>query len=255
MTRTKLSTAIVALGFLAVVPAVASAQTNLSGVWEVTMTTPQGDNTVDVSFKQEGEALTGELTSPLGVAAFKGSLIKDALTVVANIDVQGTAVELTFNAKVTGDTLAGMVNFGGLGEAPFSGKRKGTAAATTASASATTAPAPVPAPAAATSTAGAAGAISGNWTISLNVQGNEIPLTASFTQEGAALSGSLTGEQGSMPVKGTMTGNALKLEFTAPTPNGDLAVVMTGTLVGGALSGKMDISGLGEADWKGQRAK
>jgi hypothetical protein len=30
---------------------------------------------------------------------------------------------------------------------------------------------------------------------------------------------------------------------------------MSGLLVGGALSGKMDISGLGEAEWKGQRAK
>jgi hypothetical protein len=255
MTRTKLSAAIVALGFLTVVPAVASAQVNVSGAWEVTMTTPQGDNTVDVSFKQQGEALTGELTSPLGVAPFKGTLVKDALTVVANIDVQGTAVELTFNAKVTGDTLAGMVNFGGLGEAPFSGKRKGTAASIAAPAAASTASAPAPAPAAATSTAGAAGAISGNWAISLNVGGQEMPLTASFTQEGTALSGSLTSEQGSMPVKGTMTGNALKLEFTAPTPNGDLAVVMTGTLVGGALTGKMDISGLGEAEWTGQRAK
>ncbi len=246
MTRLKL--AVAALAVLALVPAAASAQVaqvNVTGVWEVSMITPQGPTTLDVSFKQNGEAITGELTSPLGVAPFKGTLVKDALVVVASLDVQGTALELTFNAKVAGDSLAGTVKFGDLGEAPFAGKRKAGAAAS-APAAASARPAQAPAPA-----AGAGGNINGNWTIVLNIQGMEIPLTATFKVEGGKVTGTLNSDQGAMDVAGTMTGNSLKLQFTAP---GDMAVVMTGDLAGGGLSGKMNISGLGDADWTGKRA-
>ncbi len=255
MKRTKLSRsavlAVFALAVLALVPAVAAAQVNVAGAWEVTMVTPQGANTVDVTFQQQGTAITGELNSPLGAAPFKGTLTGDALTVVAALDVQGTAIELTFNAKVTGDTLAGNVKFGDLGEAPFTGKRKPAGAP---AAAAAPAPAASPAPAAAAGAAGNSG-INGNWSLSLNVAGQEIPLTGTFTLAGNKLTGSLTSDQGTMPVNGTMTGDALKLEFTAPTPNGDLPVVMTGNLSAGALSGKMNIAGLGDADWTGSRAK
>jgi hypothetical protein len=249
MTRTKLSAAaFAAVAILALVPMVVAAQTNVAGPWEITMVTPQGPNTVDVRFEQSGSAVTGDLTSPLGVASFKGTLAGDALTVVASLDVQGTALELTFNAKVTGDTLAGTVKLGDLGEAPFTGKRKAVDAAPASARAA--APA---APAAATTAP--AGSVSGNWNITINVQGQEIPLAATFTQDGGKLTGSFTSDQGTMAVAGTMTGNALKLEFIAPTPNGDLPVVMTGDLAAGALSGKMNIAGLGDADWVGQRAK
>ena len=254
MTRTKLSpAALVALAVFALVPGVAGAQTSIAGAWEVTMVTPQGPNTVDVTFQQQGSAVTGELTSPLGVAPFKGTLTGDALMVVAALDVQGTAIELTFNAKVTGDTLAGNVKFGDLGEAPFTGKRKAAGTAPAAG----LAPAASPAPATTTSSAAAGNAgINGNWTINLNVGGMDIPLTGTFTLSGSTLTGTLTSDQGSMQLtKGTMNGDALRAEFIAPTPNGDLAVVMTGTLAAGALSGKMNITGLGDADWTGQRAK
>ena len=238
-------------------PAVALAQTDINGVWEVTMTTPQGPNTVDVTFKQQGEAVTGELTSPLGVAPFKGTLVSDALKVVAQIDVQGTALELTFDAKVTPTSLAGTVKFGDFGEAPFEGKRK--AGATAAAAAAVAAPAAAPAAAAATTAApdaaASAAGINGNWNITIDIQGQQMPLTATFAQEGTKLSGSLTSDQGTMPISGTMTGDAMKVEFVAPTPNGDLPIVMTGTLGASGLAGKMNIQGLGDADWVGSRAK
>jgi hypothetical protein len=233
--------AVAALAVLTLVPGAASAQVNVTGAWVVDMVSPQGPTTVDVNMKQDGEALTGELTTPLGVAPFKGTLVKDALKVVAAIDMQGTALELTFTAKVTGDTLAGTVKFGDFGEAPFTGKRKAGAPAAAAAAAR-------PAPAA----AGASAGINGNWTIILNIQGMEIPLAATFTMEGGKVTGTLTSDQGAMSVAGTMTGNALKLEFTAP---GDLAVVMTGDLGASGLAGKMNIAGLGDADWTGQRSK
>src|SRR5690349_11362078 len=81
MTRKAFVAAAVAAFVLASVPAFA--QINVTGAWEVTMVTPQGENTVDVNFKQDGQNITGELVSPLGNAPFKGTLSQDALKVVA----------------------------------------------------------------------------------------------------------------------------------------------------------------------------
>jgi len=247
-----------AIGVLASAPAFA--QVNVTGAWAVTMTTPQGDQTVDVNFKQDGQNVTGELVSPLGNAPFKGTIMQDALKVVASVDVQGTALELTFDAKVTGDTLAGTVKFGDFGDAPFTGKRKAAgAAATTTTAAApatTTAPAAASTTAGATTTAGAAtttagGALSGTWNLTVEIAGNQLPITANLQQNGTAVTGTMATPQGEVPIKGTLNGNNLSLDFEVP---GGMAVSMTGTLNGTALAGKMNIPGFGEGDWTGKKA-
>ena len=43
--------------------------------------------------------------------------------------VQGQTIDITMTGKRTGDTMAGMVDFGGLGEAPWTAKRKTEGAA------------------------------------------------------------------------------------------------------------------------------
>ena len=52
------------LALTLVVPAVATAQADVSGAWEVTIDSPQGAMTIDADLKQSGEVLTGMITSP-----------------------------------------------------------------------------------------------------------------------------------------------------------------------------------------------
>jgi hypothetical protein len=153
---------------------------------------------------------------------------------------------------VTGDTLAGTVKFGDFGDAPFTGKRKAAGAApaaatTTAPASATTAASSTSA--AATTTAG--GALSGTWNLTVDIAGNQLPITAVLQQNGNAVTGSFTTPQGEVPVKGTMTGNNLTLDFEVP---GGMAVSMIGSLGPNGLTGKMSIPGFGDGDWTGKKA-
>ena len=240
MTRfTSLALATVLVGALA---GTASAQ-SIDGVWEVSLDTPQGVTTIDATMKQQGETVTGQVTSPLGSVEFKGTFVNDSLTIAYAVPVQGQTIDITMNGKRTGDTMAGTVNFGGLGEAPWTAKRK---AANSAAA----------APAAPVAAAGAGGPASGKWDIVL-VMGpaGEFPMTADFTQAGEKVTGTISSQMGSMPVTGSMVGDALKLEFVAPTPNGDLAITMTGTLGPDGFSGKTTVPGLGDADWTGKRAK
>jgi hypothetical protein len=88
MTRKVLVVA-AAIAALGLASGSAFAQQNVTGAWQLTMATPQGDNTVDVTFKQDGQNITGELISPLGTAPFKGTIVQDTMKVVASVDMQG----------------------------------------------------------------------------------------------------------------------------------------------------------------------
>src|SRR4029450_6365721 len=59
----------VALVLFAAAPAVA--QTSVAGDWDVTIVSPQGPNTVRVTFKQEGEKISGIFKSQMGELPFE----------------------------------------------------------------------------------------------------------------------------------------------------------------------------------------
>jgi hypothetical protein len=243
MTRRRLC--VLALAIVASAPMAAFAQTDVSGDWLVTIESPQGPVTIDLTMKQAGEALTGTVTSPMGSVDFKGKVLKNALNVSYTMNVQGNSIEITMTGTVEGDAIAGRVDFGGLGEVPWAAKRK----------AAYSAPAPRAAPAAPPAAPGAAGGgeISGKWDITFNMGGNQMPGSATFTQAGDKVTGTITSLAGGVPVSGTMTGKTLKLEFNIPTQQGDVPVTMTGDLGPDGFTGKANLAGMGEADWTGKR--
>jgi hypothetical protein len=209
------------------------------GSWELSVETPQGANTSTLSLKQDADKLTGELSSQLGSVPVTGTSTGDDASVVANIDVQGISLQLTFTGKVAGDTFNGQVKLGDFGEFPFTGKRKAADAA------------PVASVAAPPGTD-----LSGTWNVVLMITGlGEFPVTAEIKQTGNAIGGTLKSVLGETPVAGTYTDNALKLEFSADTPQGKIAVTMTGEPTPTGLKGKATLAGMGEADWTATRAQ
>ena len=80
-------------------------------------------------------------------------------------------------------------------------------------------------------------------------------MTATLTQAAEKVSGTLSSQAGDVQINGTMSGNTLKIDFTAQTPQGDIPVSMTGTLGAAGFTGKASIAGMGEADWTGKRAQ
>jgi hypothetical protein len=218
------------------------AQIDISGTWEVTFESPQGPATIDATFKQTGESIDGSVTTPLGTIDFTGALINNALTMSSKLDLQGNKLEIAMKAKVLGDTMAGNLVVSGLGEIPWTAKRKGAA---TGSAGATTAP-----------EAGAAVDVSGKWDIAMVMRGGGTFTTiATLKQVGEQITGSLNGQAGDEPVTGTMIGRALTLHFRAATAQGDAAITMTGELGASGFSGKLTLPGVGELDWTGTRTK
>jgi len=240
-----------ATALLALAPGSAFAQAGAAGDWELTMATPQGNQTVGLSLSLAADKVSGELSSPMGAVPVTGTATGNDVALTAELAIQGMNLEFGITGKVDGDNIAGNVKVGDFGEFPFTGKR----VAKTASAGA---PAATAVPVAAASAAAGSEAITdlnGKWNVVLSIAGmGEIPAVAVLKQEGDKLSGTLSGPAGDLVIAGTVTGRTVKIDFEADTPQGKLPVTMTGDMGATSVSGKASIAGLGEADWTATRA-
>ena len=100
------------------------AQTNITGDWDVTVVSPQGTNTTPVTFKQDGDKVSGIFKSPQGTLPFEGGkLTGDDLTFTFTITTQGMQLPITLTGKVAGETIAGKADFGGFAEGEWTAKR------------------------------------------------------------------------------------------------------------------------------------
>src|SRR5712675_283944 len=126
----RLTSTLLALALFSAAPVFA--QANITGDWDVTVVSPQGPNTTPVTFKQEGDKVSGLFKSPQGELPFDGgSMTGNDLKFTFTINFQGNSLPITLTGKVDGATMAGKADFGGFAEGDWSAKR--SAAATTAS--------------------------------------------------------------------------------------------------------------------------
>lgn len=230
-----------AAAVMALSPVSGFAQTGPAGEWQITMNTPQGTTTSSLELTVTGDKVSGQLSNAMGPVAVTGTTANNAVKLGAEINIQGMSLTLAIDGTVAGDTMEGTVAVGDFGQFPFTGKRAGKAAA-----------------AAAPTTAAAGAAITdlnGKWDVKLIIAGmGEMPATAVFKQTGDKLTGTLSGPAGDLDVAGTVTGKNVKIDFEAETPQGKLAVTMTGEIGATSVVGKASIAGMGEADWTATRA-
>jgi hypothetical protein len=251
-TMTRLRTSLLTLALVTSAPLAALAQVDVTGDWTITVESPQGAMSIDAAMKQAGEDLTGTITSPMGSVDFKGKMIKDALNVVYTFDMQGNAIQITMTGTVAGDSIAGNLSLGGLGDVPWSAKRKAAVAGTNGSTAAGLA---AGAGAGAASAGGSTTDVSGKWDITFNMAGNPMPATATFMQTGEKVTGTIASQAGETAVAGVMAGSALTLDFKVETPQGEITITMTGDLGASGIAGKATIVGLGDAEWTATRAR
>lgn len=95
--------------------------------------------------------------------------------------------------------------------------------------------------------------ISGTWALSVESPRGVRESTLKLTQTGEELAGTLTSQRGDVPVKGTLKGNALELNYTLDMQGNSLAVKYTGTVEGDAINGTVDFGGMGEGKFTGKK--
>ena len=100
------------------------AQTNVTGEWLFNVTTDQGGGTPTITFKQDGEKLTGKYAGQLGNADLTGTVKGNAIQFTFTIDVQGQQAPATYKGTVEKNTMKGSMDIGGMVSGTFTATRK-----------------------------------------------------------------------------------------------------------------------------------
>jgi hypothetical protein len=106
-------------------PTDAAAQTDLSGMWALTIQSDQGNQPLAITITQDGQNLTamgdgGEI----GPVEMKGMLDGSDVLFEWSLFIEGMELAITFTGTIAEDgTLSGTADFGGFGAGDWTAKR------------------------------------------------------------------------------------------------------------------------------------
>lgn len=103
---------VVAIG-VGSVSLVGQGKTDVTGTWAFQVDTSGGAGTPTITFKQDGEALTGTYEGQLGKAPLKGTVKGQAITFTFTADLQGQSAPVVYEGTVSGTSMKGSVDIGG----------------------------------------------------------------------------------------------------------------------------------------------
>ena len=113
------------IGSLAITPMLAQA-VDVTGDWAFEVQTDQGGGTRTLTFKQEGEKLTGKFKfdGQLGAFDLTGTVKGNAIHFTFTIDIQGQSALVTYDGTVEKTEMKGTMNIAGMVNGTFTGKKK-----------------------------------------------------------------------------------------------------------------------------------
>ena len=117
---------VMVIGFAGAVSIGAQAKVDITGKWIFTVQTDAGTGTPTVTFKQDGEKLTGHYSSQtLGEADLTGTVKGQTVHFTFVADLGGQAAPVTYDATIENkDAMKGTIDIAGLAGGTFTGKRQ-----------------------------------------------------------------------------------------------------------------------------------
>lgn len=238
-------TFILAVLALTVAPARTFQNANVAGSWDVTIDSPQGQRTVVMVIKKDGDKLSGAMKGQAGERPLDSVVVKgDEITFVMTRPVGGQDMVMTYKGKVTKDSMKGDADFGGLATGTWSAvPHKEDAAGAS--------PAPAAAPAAQSS---GGTNITGAWDFTVETSGGSGSPGFTFKQEGEKLTGMYKGQFGEAPLTGTVKGDDVNFSINISAQGQSLTVVYKGKITGkDSMKGTVALGELGEGTWSGKK--
>jgi hypothetical protein len=97
---------------------------NITGKWSLALQAPGETVDVVLDLKQDGEAVTGSLTSSHASGNIaKGTYKEKKLSATASVDIQGSPTEVQIEGTVDGEKISGSLTVPGMGSFPYTGGR------------------------------------------------------------------------------------------------------------------------------------
>ncbi len=213
-----------------------------AGTWDVSFTTPNGPMTVALNLKKDGDKLSGTIVGPQGEVAVEGTQKDNAVAVNFSVQTPNGAFAIVMNGKQDGDAIAGTMDFGGQGQAEWTGKRRGGAASPSGGAPAAPAQGEKPAD------------VSGAWAMQVDIGGNVVTPGLTLKQDGEKLTGTYSSQMlGEQPLTGTIKGNDITFGFQASFDGNAVKVTYTGKVDKDTMKGSVAFGDLGEGTFTGKK--
>jgi hypothetical protein len=108
---------------LAMMSNAGAAPVNVAGAWNATLELESVTGHPLLTFKQEGDKLTGTYEGRYGASTIEGTVKEKEIQFTVTMLAEGTRTTGTFAGTVDGDTMGGDVNFEGAGDGTWSATR------------------------------------------------------------------------------------------------------------------------------------
>ena len=119
-----LGVVLVTVAVLVSAPTDGAAQADLSGTWDLTVMTDQGDQILTVEVVQSGQDLTATGDAgEFGTIAMKGTIDGDSVRLAWELDLQGIPLEIVFLGTLADGSISGTADFGGMGQGDWRAER------------------------------------------------------------------------------------------------------------------------------------
>jgi hypothetical protein len=201
---------------------------DISGSWELTVTTSRGPEAATLTLTKAGEKYTGTAARGTDQATAEATVKDKAVTILITAQMQNGPATFTLTGTVAGDTMSGTGQFGARGEGSWTATRAAAPAAID---------------------------VSGTWSVEVDTgQGTGTP-SFTFKQDGEKLSGQYTGLFGQAPVTGTLKGSAIEFWVDITVEGTSARVTYSGTVDKDSMKGTVKLGDLGEGTFKGTRKR
>lgn len=202
---------------------------DISGVWELSVTTSRGLETATLTLKKNDDKYSGNVArGGTEQAAAEATIKGKAVTILVTAQTQSGPATFALTGEVAGETMSGTGDYGARGSGPWSAKRPAAPAAVD---------------------------VSGTWAIEVETgQGTGTP-SFTFKQEGEKLSGQYRGLFGEAPVTGTIKGDAIVFSIDTTFEGNTVRVTYSGTVEKDTMKGTVKFGDLAEGTFKGTRKR
>src|SRR5688572_28338721 len=95
----------------------------------------------------------------------------------------------------------------------------------------------------------------GTWGVNFHTPQGTLPATLVLTKAADKITGTMTSQQGEVPVEVTLKDKSISIGMTIQSNNGPLAIVMSGAVDGESMAGDVDFGGRGNGTWDAKRTE
>ncbi len=96
---------------------------SVAGAWELSINGPEGVINATAELKQDGDQITGTITSPQGSVDLKGTYMAKKVDLAFSMQTPNGPLDIKVNGEVDGSDMKGIIDFG-MGMADFTAKKK-----------------------------------------------------------------------------------------------------------------------------------